>query len=100
MDLKRFPLPDAPLSMSSRQIFGLGWGETRRCKINLKEEHNANLDWFRPSQGVTALLPVSLYYVVDCFVRWFVGCLVAFFLCALDTLRAATFIVRRTALEI
>jgi UDP-glucose 4-epimerase len=27
------------VSMSGRQIFGLGSGETRRCKINLKEKH-------------------------------------------------------------
>jgi hypothetical protein len=25
--------------MSGRQIFGLGSGEARQCKINLKEEH-------------------------------------------------------------
>jgi hypothetical protein len=33
------PLPGAPLSTSGRQIFRLGSGETRRYKINLKEEH-------------------------------------------------------------
>jgi hypothetical protein len=27
------------LSMLCRQIFGLGSEETRRCKINLKDEH-------------------------------------------------------------
>jgi hypothetical protein len=39
MDLKRFPLPSTPLSMFGRQIIGLGSGEMRRCKINLKDEH-------------------------------------------------------------
>jgi hypothetical protein len=37
------------LSMSCRQIFGVGTGKARLCKINLKEEHDEFLDWFRPS---------------------------------------------------
>jgi hypothetical protein len=93
MDLKRSPLPDAPLSTYGRQIFGLGSKETRQCNINLKDDHDKILDWFRHSRGVTVIRPVLLYYVVDCFVRWFVGSLVA-----PDTSRIATFIVRRTAL--
>jgi hypothetical protein len=57
-----------------------------------------DLDWFKPSRGVTAIRPVSLHYTVDCFVRWFTRCLVAWFLCALNILWAATFIVRRSVL--
>ncbi len=33
------PLPNVSLSTSGRQIFGLGSGEIRRCKINLKDKH-------------------------------------------------------------
>jgi hypothetical protein len=28
------------LSTFDRQIFGVGLGETRRCKVNLEDEHN------------------------------------------------------------
>jgi hypothetical protein len=62
MDLERFPLLGAPLSMSHHQIFRLGSGETRRCKINLEDEHG-DLDCFRPSHGVIAL---CLVFVVLC----------------------------------
>jgi hypothetical protein len=48
-DLERFPLPGAPLSMSCRQIFRVETGKMRLCKINLEEEHDEFLDWFRPS---------------------------------------------------
>jgi hypothetical protein len=37
------------LSTSCRQIFRVGTGKARLCKINLEEEHGEFLDWFRPS---------------------------------------------------
>jgi hypothetical protein len=37
------------LSMSCYQIFCVGTGKARLCKINLKEEHDKFLDWFGPS---------------------------------------------------
>jgi hypothetical protein len=40
MDLEHLPLPGVPLSTLCRQIFGLGSRETRRCKINLEDEHD------------------------------------------------------------
>jgi hypothetical protein len=38
------------MSMSCRQIFGVGTGKAQLCKINLEEEHGVFLDWFRPSR--------------------------------------------------
>jgi hypothetical protein len=47
-------------------------------------------------RGVTALRPISLYYAVDCFsLGSWLRCVASR---ALDASRAATFIVRRTAL--
>jgi hypothetical protein len=40
---------EACVSTSCRQIFGVGTGKARLCKINLEEEHGEFLDWFRPS---------------------------------------------------
>jgi hypothetical protein len=37
------------VSTSCLQIFGVGTGKARLCKINLKEEHDEFLDWSRPS---------------------------------------------------
>jgi hypothetical protein len=37
----------------------------RPRKINLKKETMRFLDWFRPSQRVIDLRPVSLYYAVE-----------------------------------
>jgi hypothetical protein len=37
------------LSTSCRQIFGVGTGKARLCKINLEKEHGEFLDWFSPS---------------------------------------------------
>jgi hypothetical protein len=85
MDLERFPLPDVPLSTSYCQIFLMGIGRNATTQDQSQERHGDVLDWFRLSQRVIALHPISLYYVMEKLV-------------ALDELRVATYIDWRTAL--
>jgi hypothetical protein len=43
------PPRSSVVSTSCYQIFGVGTGKTRLCKINLEEEHGEFLDWFGSS---------------------------------------------------
>jgi hypothetical protein len=55
MDFERFSLPDAPLSMSHRQIFYDEDQEKHDDARSILKMNTMSLDWFRPSRGVTTL---------------------------------------------
>jgi hypothetical protein len=64
MDLERFVLPDAPLSMSCRQIFVMRNMRSMTIQDQSQGGTRQGLDWFRPSWRVIALRPVLLYYTM------------------------------------